>query len=84
MISGKDAVWGSKFLEHLASDLKKEFPDMQGFSVTNLKYCRVFFEYIEIRPQIGDENKGRIIPQITNQLAPSSKSGLSWIKAGDL
>lgn len=55
MISGKDTIWGSKFLERLSADLKKEFPDMQGFSVTNLKYCRLFFEYVEMSPQAGDE-----------------------------
>ncbi len=54
-ISEKDIVWGSKFLEQLSRDLKMEFPDMQGFSVTNLKYCRLFYKYIAIRPQAEDE-----------------------------
>ncbi len=74
MISGKDAIWGSKFLERLSTDLKKEFPDMQGFSVTNLKYCRLFFEYIEISPQVGDESKDLISPQTGDELASSSKN----------
>ncbi|WP_100551306.1 PDDEXK nuclease domain-containing protein [Caedibacter taeniospiralis] len=55
MISEKDSVWGSKFLEQLAKDLRREFPDIQGFSITNLKYCRLFFKYISIRPQTEDE-----------------------------
>lgn len=55
MITEKEAVWGSKLLEVLSIDLKKEFPDMQGFSVTNLKYCRLFYKYIPIRPQSEDE-----------------------------
>jgi predicted nuclease of restriction endonuclease-like (RecB) superfamily len=36
--------WGSKVIEHLAQDLKREFPDMSGFSQTNLKYMRAFAE----------------------------------------
>ncbi len=28
---------------------------MQGFSVTNLKYCRLFYNYNPIRPQLEDE-----------------------------
>jgi len=36
--------WGSKVIERLAKDLKKEFPDMQGFSSRNLKYMRSFAE----------------------------------------
>ncbi|SLM33034.1 conserved hypothetical protein [Desulfamplus magnetovallimortis] len=55
MICEKDAVWGSRFLESLSKDLRKEFPDIQGFSVTNLKYCRLFHKYVAISPQLGDE-----------------------------
>lgn len=55
MISEKESVWGSKLLETLSVDLKNEFPEMQGFSVTNLKYCRLFYTYISIRPQSEDE-----------------------------
>ena len=55
MITEKDSVWGSKFLERLSLDLKKEFSQMQGFSVTNLKYCRLFYKYFSISPRAGDE-----------------------------
>jgi len=36
--------WGGKVIERLAKDLKREFPDMTGFSKTNLKYMRAFAE----------------------------------------
>jgi len=36
--------WGSKIIDRLAKDLKREFPDMQGFSPRNLKYMRTFAE----------------------------------------
>ena len=45
MITEKQTEWGSKFLENFAKDLKKEFPDMKGLSVRNLKYCRQFYEF---------------------------------------
>ena len=45
MISQKQTKWGSKFLERLSLDLKQEFPRMQGFSITNLKYCKLFYEF---------------------------------------
>ena len=32
--------WGSKTLERLARDLKTSFPNMRGFSRTNLKYSK--------------------------------------------
>lgn len=34
--------WGAKVIERLASDLRLEFPDMTGFSRTNLLYMRAF------------------------------------------
>ncbi len=38
------AGWGAKVIDRLSSDLKKEFPDMNGFSPRNLKYMRKFAE----------------------------------------
>ena len=34
--------WGAKVIERLAKDLKHEFPDIKGFSRTNLLYMRAF------------------------------------------
>lgn len=45
MITDKQTAWGSKFLEQLSQDLCTEFPDMQGFSERNLKYCRQFYQF---------------------------------------
>ena len=36
--------WGSQVISRLAKDLKREFPDMKGFSSRNLKYMRAFAE----------------------------------------
>ena len=36
--------WGAKVIDRLAQDLKREFPDMGGFSPRNLKYMRTFAE----------------------------------------
>jgi predicted nuclease of restriction endonuclease-like (RecB) superfamily len=34
--------WGAKVIDRLASDLREAFPDMKGFSGSNLKYMRFF------------------------------------------
>ena len=34
--------WGTKVIERIARDLKREFPDMKGFSSRNLRYMRAF------------------------------------------
>lgn len=36
------SVWGNKFIDNLAMDIKLEFPTMKGFSVRNLKYMAKF------------------------------------------
>jgi predicted nuclease of restriction endonuclease-like (RecB) superfamily len=36
--------WGAKVIDRLARDLKEAFPEMKGFSSTNLKYMRTFAE----------------------------------------
>jgi len=38
----KNEGWGAKTIEKLAKDLKNSFPDMKGFSKTNLKYMVQF------------------------------------------
>lgn len=63
---GKDIVekqseskWGKGFFKELSQDLKDEFPDMEGFSVTNLKYMKrmyLFYSQMYInRHQLGDD-----------------------------
>ncbi len=59
----QQAKWGSNFLDQLSKDLRQEFPQIKGFSTTNLKYCKLFYRYVLIRPQSGDELK----PEISHQ-----------------
>ena len=36
--------WGSKVVERLAQDLKREFPEIKGFSARNMRYMKSFAE----------------------------------------
>ena len=40
----KEKGWGAKVIDRLAVDLRHAFPEMQGFSSSNLKYMRTFAE----------------------------------------
>lgn len=40
-----EASWGSSFLPTLSRELMEEFPQMRGFSVTNLKSMRRFYVF---------------------------------------
>ena len=37
--------WGAKVIDRLANDLKDAFPDMRGWSSSNLKYMRFFAQH---------------------------------------
>ncbi len=50
--------WGSGFIEQLSKDLRNEFPDMGGFSISNLRYCKTFYTFyacLAIREQVVRE-----------------------------
>ncbi len=52
-------VWGSRFVENLAADIKLSFPEMKGYSVRNLKYMAKFAEAYS-----GDEFVQQPVAQI--------------------
>lgn len=58
----EQATYGSAFFDCLSLDLKAEFPDQTGFSATNIKYVKRWYEFYNqndiIRHQAGDEFKG--------------------------
>ncbi|MEN6516759.1 MAG: DUF1016 N-terminal domain-containing protein [Methanospirillum sp.] len=42
--------WGAKVIDRLAADLRREFPEMKGFSPRNLKYMRALVDAFPDRP----------------------------------
>ncbi len=40
----REQGWGAKFVDQFAADLRREFPDIKGFSPRNLRYMRSFAE----------------------------------------
>ncbi|MDR0306522.1 MAG: PDDEXK nuclease domain-containing protein [Chitinispirillales bacterium] len=59
--------WGDKIIARLAVDLKTAFPDMKGFSATNLKYMRYFAEQCPV-VKIGRQSAALIGQQPADQL----------------
>jgi predicted nuclease of restriction endonuclease-like (RecB) superfamily len=55
-----ESKWGSKVLQNLSNDLRNELPTISGFSVTNLKYMKMIYEFYgtaSIGHQVGDQLK---------------------------
>jgi predicted nuclease of restriction endonuclease-like (RecB) superfamily len=57
----REDAWGTGVLDKLSKDLQKELPGLKGFSATNLKRMRSFYEawesYVDFRPTVSDELK---------------------------
>ncbi|MCK5741944.1 MAG: DUF1016 family protein [Chlorobi bacterium] len=64
--------WGSKFINQLSHDLKTEFPDMKGFSRSNLYAVKKFYNFYEdfdIVHQLGGQfRETTIIHQAGGQI----------------
>jgi len=51
--------WGAKVIDRLSSDLREAFPDMKGFSSSNLKYMRFFAQECP-DSQIGQQSADQL------------------------
>jgi predicted nuclease of restriction endonuclease-like (RecB) superfamily len=68
--------WGDKIIQYLSMDLKAAFPDMKGFSSTNLKYMRYFAEQCPptiIGQQLADQLPWGHIITILTRLQPEHR-----------
>ena len=68
-----DAKWGSGFYSRLSKELKAEFPDMQGFSKSNLYYIRNFYLFYskdEIFHQVGGKLEAENLQQLADEIHP--------------
>ena len=58
--------WGEGVIAQLSKDLKKEMPQVEGLSVTNLRYCRRFYllysQCFAIHPQVEGELLDNVLP----------------------
>jgi predicted nuclease of restriction endonuclease-like (RecB) superfamily len=77
----KEEKWGAKVLEKLSTDLQNELPGLRGFSATNIKRMRLFFEtwsmYIPISPTLSEKAQNadfhtiEFSPLVTDELRKS-------------
>ncbi len=58
--NSRDGFWGTGAIEHISTMLQQELPGLRGFSVTNMKRMRVFYEEwqpVINRPPLADDLK---------------------------
>ena len=64
-----ESKWGSGFFDQLSLDLRTAFPNETGFSVTNLKYMKRWYEFYNERVAI----RQRVVDEIGQQAAEEIK-----------
>jgi predicted nuclease of restriction endonuclease-like (RecB) superfamily len=55
-----ESQWGKGLIKQLSNDLMAEFPEMQGFSVSNLKYMRQWYLFYTTPSAIGQQPVGQL------------------------
>lgn len=75
MIANNQALFEGRnnYVEKLANDLRTEFPDMKGFSRSNLFYIRKFYQFYSVQ-QPAELNK---IPLQNSEISVQQLAGLS-------
>lgn len=63
--------WGSKFLNQLSDDLQREFPEVNGFSLRNIKYIRQWYLFYKqgfiIRQQVVAQIAQQVVAQLPDR-----------------
>ena len=67
-----ESRWGNSFYESLSTDLRRSIPNAKGFSVTNLRYMRRFYEFTQIHPQVEGRFAGFSLDGIHPQVGGES------------
>lgn len=55
-----ESSWGDGFFVQMSRDLQNEFPDMKGFSLSNLKYIKQWFLFYGKESKISQQLVGQI------------------------
>lgn len=56
--------YGSGFFSQLSKDLRSEFPEIKGFSESNLKYCKRFYLFYNQ----DDENRQQVVDELSDHI----------------
>jgi predicted nuclease of restriction endonuclease-like (RecB) superfamily len=79
LISGKTQKekWGAKVLEQISNDLQKELPGLRGFSASNIKRMRIFYDSWGNLVSIYESTNNPISSTASNQLQFTDGKGIT-------
>jgi predicted nuclease of restriction endonuclease-like (RecB) superfamily len=74
--------WGDGFLSQLSRDLTTEFPDIKGFSLSNLKYVKQWYLFYSQTVELSQQAVGQIGKQPAAQFVKQAVSQITQIPWG--
>lgn len=74
--------WGDGFLRQLSLDLTAEFPDIKGFSLSNLKYVKQWYLFYSRNSAISQQAVGQFEKQPVAELTGQAVSQITLIPWG--
>jgi predicted nuclease of restriction endonuclease-like (RecB) superfamily len=84
VIRKMDAIWGGEFYKNLSKELKAEFPDMEGFSKTNLFYMKQFYLFYSqdntIFQQVVGKTENTFVQQAVEQIQNSNNKSIQIVQ----
>ena len=80
----KQEKWGTKVIEQLSIDLQNELPGLRGFSSTNLKNMRSFFDYWSTQFPISQLPTDQLQPPVNPVKSRVSKNSISQLPTDQL
>jgi predicted nuclease of restriction endonuclease-like (RecB) superfamily len=73
----KNAGWGGGFLKQLSKDLLTEFPEIRGFSLSNIKYIRQWVQFWSADPLKSQQAVGFLDRSQTNPILQQADAKIS-------
>ena len=80
----KKSKWGSGFLAQLSRDLMAEFPDMKGFSLSNLQQIRRFYSFYSPLIPIGEQLAAQLVTDVPIKRLEPSAGGMGGEAADEI
>jgi len=74
----KKSSWGEGFLKHLSQDLMAEFPEIKGFSQTNLKLIRQWYQFYSSNISLSEINNTQPNSLISQQAVDQIKENQNF------
>ncbi|WP_066837158.1 PDDEXK nuclease domain-containing protein [Rufibacter ruber] len=78
----QEASWGEALIDQLSKDLSSAFPEMKGFSRTNLFYIKKWYLFYspaqEVVPQLTKQLSGIAHLDLSQELVPQAVGLIPW------